>query len=128
MKITLLTLLLFSLVLVLARSLDCDQYFNSDILEIIGVPEEQACLLDVDSLLVKHTSSEIDEATKTFVEFVVDTSGVSRCIHVVKSGIGTYYSLATNLVRETRFSPAKHRGRNSNSIMILPVTFVPNKE
>lgn len=65
------------------------------------------------------------EIGKVFVQFVVDTNGIARCVRVVKTENHLLNDRAIALIKDTYFTPAEQQGKEVISTMILPIIFGP---
>ena len=72
--------------------------------------------------LGKKFSSFRDQG-KIYVEFIVDTLGSVHCSRVVKSDNEGLNTEALEIIEQTKFSPAKQRGKKIIVPMVLPIYF-----
>lgn len=106
--------------------IDCDQLFNEDKQEIIGVPEKIARPCGSFEVFYEKIKGEINdtkETGKVFIRFVVDTLGNVHCSKVVKSDNEHLNAKALEIIEKTKFTPAMNRGKKIIAPMVLPITF-----
>jgi hypothetical protein len=103
---------------------DCDHIYKIDSAHnyFSGYSEEPARVIGGYKQLYLISEGLVKRG-KIVVQLVVDSIGAPQCIRVIKSDDETLNIRAVKLIEMLEFSPARQKGRNVNSIIVLPISF-----